>query len=201
MPRASSKDETVKIPPINRQRAVITIRGVTPLLCDRLSEQVIDAIEGAQTGAARGPKAPRDPEKEWQSKLYPLPEGGYGFPGSGIKKAMVNAGGRFADEQMTRLRGMFNVEADTVPIRGTEPKLRRDAGRLQGKTITPIYRAQFSEWEMDIPFSYNADLITVDQLANLVQFAGFSVGIGAWRPEKNGTFGQFEPVSVEERGA
>jgi hypothetical protein len=34
-------------------------------------------------------------------------------------------------------------------------------------------------------------LLTEAKVLNLVQLAGFSIGIGDWRPEKGGTFGTF----------
>lgn len=195
-----ARDESISIPPIKLRRVIVTIQGTTPLLTDRFAEEVQKGIEDDQTGKAKRAKAPRNPEKEWRSKLYMIDEAEerYGFPGAGIKKAMVSAGGRFADEQMTRLRGLFNVEKDLLEIRGPKPKMHAVMARLMGKTPIPAYRAVFEEWEMDVPIIYNADLITEEQLVNLVQLAGFAVGIGAWRAENKGTFGQFKPTTSTE---
>lgn len=44
---------------------------------------------------------------------------------------------------------------------------------------------------MDVPLFYNASIIGEAQVLNLLQYAGFSVGLGAWRPESGGTSGQF----------
>ena len=45
---------------------------------------------------------------------------------------------------------------------------------------------------MIIHATMDADILTVDILANVVNSAGFGCGIGEWRPERGGDFGRFE---------
>ncbi len=177
----------------NIQESIITIYGLTPLITDRISEATLDEIEGIHTGGAKKPRGFRDPESEWREKLYPIAgTNAFGFPGGGLKQAIVAAGYRCLGERMTHMRAMFSIPVEMVPIQGSEPRKRRDPGRLQGKTLTPIYRPEFPvPWSADVLFKYNASLVTLEQLVNLVDLAGFSIGIGAWRPEKDGNFGQF----------
>jgi hypothetical protein len=42
----------------------------------------------------------------------------------------------------------------------------------------------------------NASVLSADQITNLFNVAGFGVGIGEWRPQKNGSFGRLH-VEVE----
>ncbi len=44
----------------------------------------------------------------------------------------------------------------------------------------------------------NSGAISAEQIANLLNTAGFGVGIGEWRPEKNGSYGRFHVASTEE---
>jgi hypothetical protein len=64
------------------------------------------------------------------------------------------------------------------------------------------YRPQFDAWAVKIEATIDADVLSPDVLANLVQRAGFGCGIGEWRPEKGGDFGRFEldksfPMSIQ----
>ncbi len=184
-------EKTITIPEINLQSMVVSIVGRTPLLTNRFSEKSIEQIEDKQQHRAKVAKEARNPEAEFRDAAHLISPGVYGFPAVGIKKALVAAGGRFADEKMTHLRGVINVMGDLIPIVGPAPTMRSDTIRLQGSKSSLAYRPQFSPWAMDVPIVFNAGIIGQAQILNLFQIAGFSVGIGAWRPECNGTFGQF----------
>lgn len=184
-------DKIIEIPAIKLHRMVVSIEGATPLLTNRFGERAINMIEAKQQKKAKGAKEARDPKIEFMDALHVIAPGQYGFPAVGIKKALVVAGGRFADEKMTHLRGLINVMGDLIPIIAGEPTMRRDTVRLQGGVTSIAYRPQFMPWAMDIPIVFNAGLIGEAQIMNLFQIAGFAVGIGAWRPESNGVFGQF----------
>jgi hypothetical protein len=186
------KLKTIEIPEISLSRLVVTIVGQTPLITHRFGERARKAIEDKQQHAARMAKPPREPEADFQDALYALDEDRYGFPASGIKKALVCAGGRFADETMTIIRGVVNIPGDLLAIRAPAPTMRSDTVRVDGGRVASIaYRPQFWPWEIDVPIVFNANLLSEAQLMNLVQLAGFSIGIGDWRPEKSGTFGTF----------
>lgn len=184
-------DKVIEIPSINLRKMVVSIEGATPLLTNRFGERAMDQIEAKQQKKAKTAKEARKPEQEFMDALHVISEGVYGFPAVGIKKSLVVAGGRFADEKMTHLRGLINVMGDLIPIKANKPTMRKDTVRLQGGITSIAYRPQFMPWEMDIPIVYNAGLIGEAQILNLFQIAGFAVGFGAWRPESNGVFGQF----------
>ena len=198
MPAVTSK--VIEIPEIQLGRLLVTIEGQTPLLTHRFGERSRAAIEDKQQGAARTARPPRDPEAEFRDGLYVIADERYGFPASGIKKALVAAGGRFADEQMTVLRGVINILGDLLEIRAPAPRMRSDPVRLGGGRVSSIsYRPAFWPWELDVPIVFNAALLSEAQLLNLVQIAGFSIGIGDWRPEKSGTFGTFTIKGVVQQ--
>lgn len=184
-------EKTIEIPEIKLRRMVVSIEGQTPLLTNRFGEKARRAIEDKQQKKAKGPKEARVPDDEFKEACHRLQGGGYGFPAVGIKKALVVAGGRFADEKMTHLRGVINIMGDLIPIQGPEPTMRSDTVRLQGGVTSIAYRPQFMPWSMEIPVVYNAAMIGEAQILNLFQIAGFAVGFGAWRPECNGVYGQF----------
>lgn len=137
-------------------------------------------------------KEARVPEREFQDHLHVISDGVYGYPAGGIKKTLVKAGGRFTEEKMTHLRGVLTIVGDLVEIKADEPTMRTDNVRLKGGVTSIVYRPQFWPWEMDIPVTYNCNIMSESQILNLFQIAGFAVGLGAWRPDCDGTFGQFK---------
>ena len=197
---ASAGDE-IKIRPLHIRRLIVPVKGNQPLITNKFSEEAERKLEESQSAdKVKAAKAPRDPEAEFLAARYVMfsdpddvTKDICGFPSSGIKKAMVVAGGRVTDLAMTTLRAVLNVD-------GSEGLVRIDAGAPQMRTDHVVqvgrgnlrYRPQFWPWRMDIPISFNADQISANDVVNLVQQAGFAIGIGDWRPEKNGPFGTFE---------
>lgn len=185
-------EKSIEIPAIRLQQTIVSIVGQTPLLTNRFSEKSLDQIERKQQHSAKGPKEARDPSADFLAAMHVIEPGVYGFPAAGIKKALVAAGGRFGGEKMTHLRGVINIPVDLVPIEGSAPTMRSDPVRLKaGGGFTVAYRPQFWPWAMRVPVVFNASIISESQIYNLCQIAGFSIGLGSWRPESSGTFGQF----------
>lgn len=184
-------ERTIEIPEIKLRTMMVGIIGQTPLLTNRFGEKARQKIEDKQQKKAKGAREARNPEEEFGDACHRIDEKTYGFPAVGIKKALVVAGGRFADEKMTHLRGVINIMGDLIEIQAGPPKMRSDTVRLSNGVTSIAYRPMFLPWAMDIPVKFNASIIGEAQILNLFQIAGFSVGLGAWRPECNGTFGTF----------
>jgi hypothetical protein len=188
---------TITIPDLKTGMLVLTVTGTTPLICHKFSTKSKEMMRAKQAGEAKHKKAPKNPEEEFQACLYPMPgkKESYGFPASGFKKAAVSAC-RYADGiNMTFAKGAFHVVGDLLEIKGSKPKMREDIVRLNSgpKPVADIrYRAEFDKWAVEIPVRFNSAAITPSMIVNLFNIAGFSVGIGEWRPEKSGSFGMFE---------
>lgn len=175
------------------EKVIVQIVGDTPLITHRFSEEARQGIEGKQQKRASAGKEARDPEAEWRRGLYEIDAdtGTFGFPANGVKKAVVSAGMRFTEMKGTELRGLFHVTGDLLEIEGSEPEMRADRVKIgMGKT-TVAYRPMFRSWSIRVPVTFNANLMTTEQLLSLIAHAGFAIGIGDWRPECNGVYGTF----------
>jgi hypothetical protein len=178
----------------------IDIEGTSPLITHRFSDRIKAEMLATQMKKPKPKREKRDPDKEYKESLYPLEnnEGRYGFPVMGIKNAMVRAGKKGLDIPMTDLRVAFQVKpregeesTQLLEIDG-EPRKREDIIKLQGKSADLRYRAEFPKWRMTIHMVFNPSIISAEQLTYLLHLAGWSVGIGDWRPEKSGNFGTFK---------
>ena len=96
---------------------------------------------------------------------------------------------------MTTARQLFwvsgQINPDYVTIDG-EPRMREDVVRLNGKTADLRYRGEFYPWSTVLRVKINAQVIAPETVFALITQAGFSVGVGEWRPERNGQYGCFE---------
>ncbi len=166
------------------------IAGTSPLICHQWSEKAKKQMLDKQTKQAKNGRETKDPDQDYEDSLYLHPEGGYGFPAVAFKAAAVRAG-TYADMKMTFLRGAFHVIGELARIEGT-PEPREDMVRVNNGAPDIRYRGMFPTWHTTLTIRYNARAISAEQILNLFQVAGFSVGVGEWRPERNGSFGTFE---------
>lgn len=190
---------TLTIPPIRIIPLRIQLVGLSPLICHAWSHKAKEAMLDKQMGKARPKKEPKDPERDFQESFYRLPDGRYGFPSIAFKAAAVGAARQIDGLKMTFLRGAFHVAGELVPINyGEEPIRRQDIVRLQGGVADIRFRPEFSDWGVYLPIRLNAHALTLEQLIHLFNVAGFSQGVGEWRPERDGSFGMFRVASVEQ---
>lgn len=181
------------LPEMVRRFVEIEIVGTSSLIMHQWSEKAKRKILDKQTKRATNAQEPKSPEEDFEASLYRL-NGGYGFPSVAFKSAAVRAG-TYADQKMTFLRGAFHVLNELVPIEG-EPKPREDMVRVSSGGADIRYRGEFIDWGAVIPVDLNERAVSVEQLVNLFRIAGFAVGIGDWRPEKNGQHGRWDVKEV-----
>ena len=168
----------------------LRLAGTSPLIVHKWSEKAKKQMLDKQMKKASQGKEAKDPEQDYREALYIRPDGSYGFPAVGFKAAAVRAG-TYCDMKMVFLRGAFHVEGDLVEIEG-EPRPREDMVRVGMGTADIRYRPEFPEWGTTLEVTYNSRALAVEQIVNLFEVAGFAVGVGEWRPEKNGQFGRFK---------
>lgn len=193
-------EEKVKVQEIQIQKLDIrvirlTLEGDTPLIVKRFSEKAREKMEKKQVGGITNPtKELRNPEEEYEACKYKTHDGKDGIPASAIKLAMLTAT-RSTNKAVSKnfLSQSVHVLGDILPIRGSAPFMRmNDIGRVGvGKTPMPIYRPEYTKWEVDVDIKYNAAIINPSLIVNLLDLAGFGVGLCEWRPEKKGTMGMF----------
>jgi len=174
-------------------RLVIPIEGLSSFISHRKDDKAGLLWERKMTGKGNK-KELVDPEAEWKASLYLHPETGRPcIPGRGIKKAMVSTHVFTSDKGLKRrLQGAFFVTEEFIPIDYEKELKRRDFLPLKGgMSHHNSYRVEFVGWKAQIPIELNANLITPEALYNILEVAGFSIGIGDDRPEKGGMHGRF----------
>ena len=76
--------------------------------------------------------------------------------------------------------------------------MREDVCRVGMGTADLRYRGQFDPWGVKVRVEINTAVISAEQVVNLFALAGFAVGVGEWRPERNGEYGRFRVAEVGE---
>jgi len=192
--------KTAELQKIKVEMATVKIRGLSPLIMHRWSEKARKEMLDKQMKKTVKKEA-KSPEEQYEASVYKLDDGRLGFPADAFKKAMIR-GAKQIGLVMTDARTSFFVhgeyctrdDRELVPITG-EVQPREDMVRLNGATADIRFRGQVIGWGADLNISYNSSITSFDQIVNMLHAAGYGVGIGEWRPEKDGTFGRFEVVA------
>lgn len=210
---AAAKEKVVAqvtIPKLKIGRFTMKLIGDSPLVMHCFGEKARKQIEDRQKGsdAVTAKKEARQPEQDFMSALHVMPGtkpvlkkkdgevlaiGEFGFPAIGIKASAVTAAvdaGAFKTT-MRRAFHIGNDRDDLVRITSDPPVMRTDNVRIGQGSTDVRYRPEFRNWSCEFDVSYNEAVIGVEQIINLFNNAGFGVGIGEWRPERDGLFGRF----------
>lgn len=215
MAKTTDKKEVVEIKPLEIKQVKIRIVGNTPIIVHAWSEKAKRQMLEAQTKATKTKaKEKRDPFAEFINSMYWITEkpkqedeegfeealengAKFGFPVGAIKQAANSAAYRlgWVKNQMG-LRGAYFLRTenggDLAEIKGCRPEMREDMVRIGQGSADLRYRAEFKSWYMDFILEYNASGdLSLEQIVNCINAGGFAVGIGEWRPEKDGDFGTF----------
>ena len=196
----ATKKAVAELQPIKVETAAIGVRGLSPLIMHRWSEKAKREMLDKQMKKTVK-KEPKSPEDQYESSVYRFENGDIGFPADAFKKSMIR-GAKLIGLVMTDARTSFFVhgqycerdDRELVPIEG-ELKPREDMVRLNGQTADIRFRGQVLNWSATLNISYNASITSFDQIVNMLHAAGYGVGVGEWRPEKDGTFGRFEVLT------
>jgi hypothetical protein len=197
MPPGKPAETVLNIPAIEIKSYVIRIVGDSPLITHAWSEKAKKQIADKQQGKAVARKEPKNPEQEYEGAFYRLPDGTPAMRAIAFKSAAVDAATQLSGLTKVFLRGAFHVVGDLVAVEGV-PQMREDMVKISMDVADIRYRPEFLTWAVNLTVRVNARAITLEQLIHLFNQAGFSSGVGEWRPQKDGTNGMFHVEGVQE---
>ena len=190
-------DQQVAIDKIAAETLSVPIIGTSPLIVHRFSEkakrQMLDNMQGRKS-----PKEPKNPQAEYEAAFYRLKDGTPGFPVIAFKQATIGAC-RFYGKNITMtalkqyifFRGEIGSDGQMLARIEGEPRMREDVATV-GRGGTDLrYRPEFTEWSTTLQVVYVTSSLTRASVLSLIDAGGMGVGVGEWRPERNGDFGTY----------
>ncbi|MEN0652375.1 MULTISPECIES: hypothetical protein [Hyphobacterium] len=200
---AGSKSVAIELPRLAIETIEIPIEGDSPLIVHAFSKKAREAMLAKQTKKASAGRAAKNPWMDFCESLYWLDgmpdepteadveKGRFGFPSVAFKSAMVTACTSIGGITKVAARQAFHVEGEYVELTGPAPAMREDVARVGMGTADLRYRGEFDPWSAVLTVKFNANVMSAAQVVNLCQTAGFAVGVGDWRPERDGVYGRF----------
>lgn len=200
----------IQIPEIKLKEAQVTIVGDSPLLVNKFSEKAKREILAKQMKEAKKTKEAKVPFADFIQSLHwitPMPEtegkteeelkkefekaikngAKFGFPATGVKQSAISAAYRSGlSKNKVSLQGAFHIKGELVPIEG-ELCMREDYVKIPSTgSADVVFRGEFKEgWTSTFTITYDEGVISLQQILQMLNYGGFSVGIGEWRVEKS----------------
>jgi hypothetical protein len=193
----TEKAPIVAIEEIGSERLLIPIVGTSPLIVHRFGEKakrkMLDAMQGR-----KALKEHKNPEADYESCFYRFKDGAYGFPCIAFKAATKSAARFYGKEvsmtalkQFIFLKGEVGVDGQMLVRIDGEPRMREDVVRVGKSGADLRYRPEFPEWSATLELIYTTSALARSSVLSLVDAGGLGVGVGEWRPEKDGDFGTY----------
>jgi hypothetical protein len=163
----------------------VTIAGTTPLLCGRPAPEVT-VPEAA------------DPRSQAATRLYTDAAGEPVIPGLNLYRCITGAARHIGRCPVELVHSLGVAERD-VRIRSEHPWAidTRMVRHPESGERCLCHRPRFDDWSLDLTLLVDRDAISGADVRLLLETAGVRVGLGDFRPERNGPFGRFIIASWE----
>lgn len=189
---------SIKMKPITPSTVSFRVRGTSPLIQHAWSEKAKAMLRMTAAERKKQPKVKRDPDADAIAAMHTTPDGRPAIPMLAFKASLISAAHKDLGIEKTLVRKALFLPSSAyhsgllAEMDASEPQIREDMVRVGANQTDIRYRPQFDEWSFRAVVEIDPELINEQDIVNLVNRAGFSVGIGEWRPEKGGEFGRFE---------
>lgn len=192
----------VMITPPNIREVTFKVRGVSPYVQLRFSQKQIDEMKGKQAeGTTAGSKKKREPknfQNLYEQAMYASIEGWHGINAMSFKRAMV-AACRLTNMKMQMAKISLFItpdgfdKDDNIPLvkftKGEPHYCEHIARNANGQPDIRVRAMWDAGWEADLKIKFDADRLTLNDVANLLARAGMQVGIGEGRADTTSSDG------------
>jgi hypothetical protein len=198
---------TVEIPEPRFGVLELGIVGLTPFICERMSEKAKRELlypSGRKTAADKAQNLKHDPVEEFRASAYTLADTSaptlLAFVPAAFKKAMALAAIDVPGAAKAQTERLVWVAGMRAPLWGP-PRLLMSVTRAKDINKTPDIRTRaiLPAWAMTVTVQFSEPVLTAQAVSNLLATAGHTVGVGGWRVEKgSGDYGQFRVCGTND---
>lgn len=213
MAKEAKDSEVIVIEKLDPKMIMVTITGDSDLICNKMN-----AVITKQLIDARKDKAKKVAEKSnmWEevitaihwrdgnpsefseaSLMEALESNAPCISAFGLAQSFKDAVVRFGiDKYSTKFRAAVNISSDGGLIPFTFSEYHLDEKLMSPKMGAPVLSRQsrFSGWEAKICIRFIDSLYSMEQIVNIINLAGFGLGIGSGR---SSGFGRYHVTNVE----
>jgi len=173
----------------------LTIVGDSPYMPEPMDMAVLDKYNKIKSKQSYS-KDDISEEEKAKAKFYYTEDDKYGIPARAIYNSMIRASSYLFDIKQGGMRNIkegVTLVGDILPLKYKKLKETIHWGRTSGMKGSPrkIIRNAFEDWSVEVIIQFNKANLSAEQIVNVLNWAGFHIGVGGFRKEKTGNFGAF----------
>ena len=173
----------------------LTIVGDSPYMPEPMDMAVVEKYNKIKSKQNYS-KDDISEEDKVKAKFYYTEDEKYGIPARAIYNSMIRASSYLFDIKQGGMRNIkegVTLIGDILPLDYKKVKVVTHWGRTSGMKGSPrkIMRNAFEDWSVKVTIQFNKANLSAEQIVNVLNWAGFHIGVGGFRKEKTGNFGAF----------
>lgn len=187
----------------------IVIKGVTPLMQHRFTEDELIKLLGAKTEKKKD-KVELTPREIADKHAYKGDDGTFQIPTAYFIGAFKAVASEYKQKNSTRRSlksvagGIFKPQTEFVtikdkdnnPVKFYEVDIRKATNHQRGAVA--VCRPRFDDWQCEFEAMIDDDIASPETVHDVLNDAGKRSGIGSFRVSNGGSFGQFRVIEFKE---
>ncbi len=182
----------------------VKIKGLSPYMQHRMDDTTLAEWEKKRGVIIERPEVSKEDSTRAEYHCYRNLEGKCFIPADQIKGALINAGTYMKSKVGVRTKSMKSIvaacfvpEPDQILMPDYDSIDKRSAVNKNIKARVITIRPKWNNWEVTFNLHIYEETISIETVKEIINYAGFYVGIGSFRPTNNGSFGRFEVIDIK----
>ena len=191
-----AKELKIEIKPLALKKLKVKIVGMTPYLPEPMDMAVLERYDSKKANKTYTKDDVSESDKV-KEKYYFCDDGKTkGIPARAFYKSIIRASTYFFDKSdggMRNIKEGITILGNILPLKYKKERVVTHWGRTSGQSKAPrkIMRNQFEEWSCELEIQFNSAWLSAEQIINILNWAGFHIGVGGFRKECTGNYGCF----------
>lgn len=203
---AKKKAAEISVMEINEEVTEFYLLGKSPYLCHSMGSKLrreLTVPSKTKTRAEKNSSLKHRPYEEFRRTPYLLSDDNapslIAHLATAAKKAIAQVAVDVPGSSKAQLSRLLWVEGEQLPLYGV-PMMHASVIRLGGIDKTPDirFRVILPQWATKITVRYVTPILNHVIVSKMLAAAGVINGLGDWRPQKGGNYGQFEIVMEDD---
>jgi len=180
--------KTINLKKLDLGTIKVKIVGDSDYLPEPMDMAVLERYD-AMKGKKSYTKDTIPEEEKVKAKFYYTEDGKFGIPARAFYNSMIRGSSYLFEIKSGGMRNIkegITVMGEILPLKFKSHKVIPHWGRTSGMNGSPrkILRNAFKEWEVVLTIQFNKANLSAEQIVNVINWAGFHIGVGGFRKRK-----------------